>query len=219
MRLEEMKIVKKYFPALAKSILAGILIGIAGTIYLTLVKENQKVLGSFMFGFGLLVIVANGLYLYTGKVGYLIDKDGFSIQTILLMVIGNLLGLSLIVAVLYMSNQTGIIETAKELTAHKMEHTAYEMLGLSILCGMMMYLGVEGYRRIKNDVARVVIVIMAVSIFILAGFEHSIADLFYFLTAWSLDWKAFGFILILLVGNGIGAIVLNLLEKAAKIKE
>lgn len=52
-----------------KAAAAGIMIGIGGAVYLTL--EN-KVIGAVLFGVGLYTIVLNGLFLYTGKVGYLI---------------------------------------------------------------------------------------------------------------------------------------------------
>ena len=56
---------------LTKGILAGMLIGLAGSIHLSV--ENT-IFGSFLFSFGLLMICASGYSLYTGKVGYILDN-------------------------------------------------------------------------------------------------------------------------------------------------
>ena len=56
---------------LIKSILAGIMIGIGGTIYLSL---DNKIVGSILFAIGLFVIVVYSFNLYTGKIGYLINN-------------------------------------------------------------------------------------------------------------------------------------------------
>ena len=56
---------------LIKSILAGIMIGIGGTIYLSL---DNKIVGSILFVIGLFIIVVYSFNLYTGKIGYLINN-------------------------------------------------------------------------------------------------------------------------------------------------
>ena len=50
-----------------KAVYAGFMIGIGGIVYLSV--EN-KVVGSLLFSFGLLTIVTQGFFLYTGKVGF-----------------------------------------------------------------------------------------------------------------------------------------------------
>ena len=63
---------KKYIDYLIKSIFAGIMIGIAGTVYL---RVDNNTVGAFLFSIGLLVICMYGMNLYTGKIGYvLINK-------------------------------------------------------------------------------------------------------------------------------------------------
>ena len=61
---------KNILDYLIKSILAGIMIGIGGTIFLSL----EKTLGAFLFAIGLFMIVTRGYNLYTGKVGYIFDN-------------------------------------------------------------------------------------------------------------------------------------------------
>lgn len=65
----------------------------------------------------------------------------------------------------------------------------------------MMYLAIDNYNKSKN----IVFIIAPVMIFILSGFEHSIADMFYFNLAGVYSFKSFTYILVMAVGNGIGA--------------
>ena len=55
-----------------KSIYAGFMIGVGGIVYLSL---DNKAIGSLLFSFGLLTIVTQGFYLYTGKIGF-VKKPG-----------------------------------------------------------------------------------------------------------------------------------------------
>ena len=50
---------------------SGLAISIGGTVYLSV--ENP-VVGSVLFAVGLYAVVLNGLYLYTGKIGYLVEQ-------------------------------------------------------------------------------------------------------------------------------------------------
>ncbi len=210
--------IKNYFNILLKAILAGILIALAGTIYLSLKSENA-IIGAFLFGFGLLTIVGLDFKLYTGRVGYVIDEKPSYLIEILIIIIGNSLGGLLIASFVHLGNMQNIILTAQDMVTHKLSKELLPIFGLSILCGMMMYLGVEGYKRVKNDVARTVLNIFAVAIFILAGFEHSIANIFYFFVANLWTWYMFVAFLVMLLGNAVGAIILNGIEKLANTKK
>ena len=70
---------------------AGLAISIGGTVYLSV---EQPVVGSVLFAVGLYAIVLNGLYLYTGKVGYLVEQEKPAPYLMLLLATwtGNLLG-------------------------------------------------------------------------------------------------------------------------------
>lgn len=200
-----------------KSILAGILIGLAGNVYLSLYNTNY-ILGAFLFSFALMVIVTLEYNLYTGKVGYLIQNKITYIIDLLFIILGNFIGILFIVLIIFVSNHSDIFSIANDLVIKKLNYSPYQVLGLSILCGMLMYLGVEGYRRIDNVVSKVVVVIMAVVIFILSGLEHSVANMFYFLIAKSFSFKTLFYLIIMLIGNGIGANLLNFLETKANLK-
>ncbi|WP_157868350.1 formate/nitrite transporter family protein [Acholeplasma palmae] len=206
----------RYIIVLTKAILAGLLIGIAGTIYLTL---DNKTVGAFLFGFGLLVICSNKLNLYTGKVGYIIDRKPNYLIDVLIIIIGNFIGTGLIALMVNLGGLLDVVEIAKQTVLHKLDHKPLETFMLAIGCGMLMYIGVDGYYKNKNDFGKVIIVVMAVAIFILAKFEHSIADMFYFMVSGTWNIKAFLYFIVMLLGNALGSVIINGLEKTVKRSE
>ena len=80
---------QKIINFLVKSILAGIAIGIGGTVFLSL---DNKVLGALFFSIGLFIIVTRGLNLYTGKIGYVFDNKLSYLIEVLVTIIGNFIG-------------------------------------------------------------------------------------------------------------------------------
>ena len=77
--------------------------------------------------------------------------------------------------------------------------------GFMIGIGGMMYLAIDNYNRSRN----IVFIILPVMIFILSGFEHSIANMFYFNLAGAYSGKAFGCLAVMAAGNGVGAKVFD----------
>ena len=199
---------------LIKAIYAGLLIGIAALAYMS--AENV-VVGALLFSFGLMVIVATGYYLYTGKVGYLVTEKNY-IPTLLVTIAGNVVG-TFAIAMAARFSLPALITKAEAITAYKLSNGILEVLVLAILCGMMMYLGVEGYKRTKNETAKVFIVSFAVVIFILAKFEHSVANMVYFFLAGSFTFKTLLYVLVMILGNAIGAMLLCYMDQKSLEKE
>ena len=84
------------------------------------------------------------------------------------------------------------------------------------MCNVFVVFGVEEYKTNTQDIGKYLGIIFAVMVFILAGFEHSIADIFYFAMAgvWSLD--GFLRILVIVLGNAVGGLLVpsvRLLER------
>ena len=137
---------KKYVEVLLKAVLAGLLIGLAGTVYLAL-KSSNAIVGSLLFSFGLLTIVSLDYKLYTGRVAYIIDNKPSYIIDVLFIILGNLIGTSIIAFIVLSSNYTSIINEGIHATEIKLANDYIQMFLRSILCGIMMYLGVEGFKR------------------------------------------------------------------------
>ena len=190
---------------LSYSILAGCMIGLAGVVNLSV---DNKFLGAFLFSFGLITILAQGLFLYTGKVGTI----NLSCEWILLPVIifGNFIGTNIIAWGVRFTRFGEILnQNAQVIVQNKLADSWFSILLLSIGCGIMMYLAVKGW---LGNSGSWLIVVLPVMIFILSGFEHSIANMFYFAMAGEYSLKAFGYIFIMLIGNAIGSLAFKQLK-------
>lgn len=181
-----------------KAVYAGFMIGIGGIVYLSV---DNKVTGSLLFSFGLLTIVTQGFYLYTGKIGFV--KKLRELLDMLVVLAGNFAGTFIAAFLAEMAN-LGI--DSKALAAKKLDNNIFNVFLLSVFCGVMMYLAIDNYNKSKN----IVFVIAPVMIFILSGFEHSIANMFYFHLAGSYNLKTFTYIIVMAAGNGAGAKLFSL---------
>jgi len=198
---------------LLNAVMAGLFIGLAGLIYLSV--EN-KVIGAVLFSFGLLMVVSKGYFLYTGKVGYLIPYEKGYVWLLVKTFLGNVIGIGLVGLLYQFSGKSDVIDQAALLSLTKLESTWYQTLILAIFCGMLMYVAVQGYKVMKLDLMKVLVVIFAVTIFILSKFEHSVANLLYFFIGGTWSIKAIFYILLWVLGNGIGAVSLNIIEVKLK---
>jgi nitrite transporter NirC len=199
---------KEQIDILRKAIFAGICIGIAGLVYLSV--ENH-IIGALLFSFGLMVIVSRGYYLYTGKVGYVLPYCNTYLIELLITFIGNAIGIAIVAYLFRLTGKSEVVATGSDLFALKLDHVWYETLALSVFCGMLMYIAVDSFQNVEQELVKVVILIFAVMVFILSRFEHSIANMLYFFLSDELTIKGILYLLIMVLGNAIGAVTLNIL--------
>lgn len=188
---------------------AGFLISIGGSVFLAC---DNKYVGAVMFSVALLCICIKGYSLYTGKIGFIPekhDKEAFSV--LLLGLLGNLIGtVACGYAIRYALPALG--ETAEKICSLKLEQALPQTLIRGLFCGVLMYLAVSIFR----DRQKVIGILFCIPVFILAGFEHSVADMFYFAASGIVSLKAFVFIMMVVLGNTIGGMLLPVLMKAEK---
>lgn len=195
------------------SILAGALIAIGGLVFLS--TEN-KYLGAVAFSVGLFFICEFKFALFTGKVGklvgYLKDKDYGSILDLIFIIIGNFLGCLFISGIMHLTRAYDNLAALDQvLVETKLNDSWLSILVLAFMCGIMIYLGVENFGRSENNFSKVFGIVICVFVFIVSSFEHSIADMFYFTFADSYTLKTFGYILLILLGNGLGGCFIPLI--------
>ena len=194
---------------LLSGLCAGILISIGGAVFLAC---DNKYVGAVMFSVALLCICYKGYSLYTGRVGYLPEKhDRDALSGLFLGLIGNAVGtIAGGYAVRFALPKLG--ETAEALCAGKLGQTFPQTLIRAIFCGVLMYLAVSIFRYKKTPVG----IVFCIPVFILSGFEHSIADIFYFAAGNALSLRSIGFILTVILGNTLGGILLPILSPDPK---
>lgn len=181
-----------------KAVYAGFMIGIGGIIFLSV---DNKIIGSMLFSFGLMTIVVQGLNLYTGKIGFV--QKWKEMPDMLIIILGNYAG-TYVAATFVKAAHFNI--SSVELVHKKLDNSLLNVFLLSMFCGVMMYLAISSYGKTKN----IVFIIAPVMIFILSGFEHSVANMFYFHLAGVYSVKSLVYILAMIAGNGIGAKIFDL---------
>ena len=192
---------------IASGICAGILISIGGSVFLS--SEN-KIVGALLFTVALLCICYKGYALFTGKVGYLpekADKEAFSV--LLLGLLGNAIG-TIACGFLLRYAIPAIGTAAETLCSGKLETQAlWQTFVRAVFCGVLMYLAVSIFRDSKTPIG----ILFCIPVFILSGFEHSIADLYYFAASGIVSLQAFAFLWVVIAGNSVGGVLLGLLMK------
>lgn len=209
-----MNLLKKNINILFKGIYAGMMIGIGGTVYLSI---SNSIIGAIFFSVGLLTICIYKMNLYTGMIGYIIENKLNYIVTLLLTLIGNFIG-TMITSLLVLNTRIANISVrAKEISAIKINDNYLSIFILSIFCGMLMYIAVNAFKKEKDSIVRYLAIFICVIVFILSGFEHCIANMYYISLAklWSL--KAVLSMLIMILGNSVGSIFIAIFNN--KIKE
>ena len=181
-----------------KAILSGFMIAFGCIIYLMC---PNKMVGALLFSFGLLTIVCRELYLFTGKIGY-IRQVG--IVNILLTILGNFVGTYIIGTTIQLT-RLPIAESVSSVVSTKLNDSIPSLFILSIACGVMMYLAVDSYKKSRSWL----FVILPVVIFILSGFEHSIANMCYFTLANAWEPRTFLLIGVMILGNAVGSWIMN----------
>jgi len=199
---------------LVSGIMAGVCIGIGGFAYIAATAVGERLLGSFFFRVGLLLILYFGFYLYTGKIGYIFENKKDYIVDLFSMLVGNFLGAGLIGYGIRLTKvYTTYQDTIQAVANGKLSDSWISILVLAILCGILVFSAVDVYKKDFHPVVKVINVIFCIGIFVVCGFEHVVADMFFFSLANVWSWHALFYVLLMVVGNSLGSIIFYLALK------
>lgn len=196
---------------------AGVMIGMGGSVFLAL-KDTDPVAGAVLFSVALLSICFLGLWLYTGKVGYLVESHtGRDFGALGICLLGNAIGTAITAVLAWLSSEA-MHNTAKAVCESKLNRDLLATFAAGMLCGVLMYVAVTVYRDSKTPLG----IVFCIPVFILCGFEHSIADMFYFFVSGFLTSARCGesllFLLLVVLGNSVGAWIIPLCRLLARSK-
>lgn len=190
------------------------LIAVAGAVFLscqTMIPDKSiaKVVGSFLFSIGLIGVLVLEADLFTGKIGYVDTWSKLGLASTALV-------FNLIIAFLIGLLYKGINFSSMSVNGvfpfdSRLAKEWYQLLFDGFICGILIYLAVELYKKTKSFIP----VIMCVMAFILSGAEHSIADAFY-LGASQLSLVAFGKLGLVIAGNAAGSLAIHWLQRGAE---
>ena len=214
----------KYLKVLLFGIYAGLAIGL-GSLVFTVVSAylnntGGMIFASALFSIGLILVCTLGLQLYTGKVGVVFDsREQLKENAINLpiMLAGNAIGafgLGIICHFVFMN----IPEVADRIFAISLGKTNSTTVFLQgIFCGALVYIAVYFFKNLQNWAMKIIGIITAVTLFVYCGFQHCIANMFYFGMAfnWNIDmlWN----LLIVILTNSIGALLIRCMVHLAAL--
>lgn len=178
-------------------VLAGAMVSVGGAVLLSC---DNRYMGALLFCIALLSICYFGFNLFTGKVGFLFaDHSGPALKTAFWGLLGNALG-TLLCGLLIALALPQLGEAAIAACEKRLLQLPLQTLLRGFFCGVLMYTAVWIYREKKTPLG----ILFCIPVFILAGFEHSIADMFYFALAGSFRLRSLVFILLVVLGNSLG---------------
>ena len=182
-----------------KSVLAGIFISMGSIAY---AMSPNSVVGALLFSTGLVGIIILDGWLYTGKVGYVDTwEDLFALMLCLLT---NVVTCT-VIGIFISKYCPDIGAQVLHISANKEAKGDVEYFIGSILCGVL----IHGATSLYKKTHKIVGVILCVMTFILAGFEHSIANTFYF-TVSKIESGSY-LVALAILGNALGGKLTNLL--------
>lgn len=180
---------------LSMSVFAGLMIGIAGLVYLRV----GGLAGAVLFAFGLLSVVMCGAQLYTGKAGYLAYRESWRLVPMLL---GNAVGCFLAAIITHYVANDAVIANLDTILAARTSASWHGLVVTASGTGMIMTLSVYGARR-----SHYLPLLFGVPVFIMCGLPHCVADAYYYgvaIITERFEWTMLGAWWWSIVGNYIG---------------
>ena len=212
-----------------KGILAGLSIGLGGFLYILMVHyvegELGKVLGSLLFAIGLFLVCTFKLSLYTGKIGMIYEGKQTKEFYISLpvMLVGNAIGaFALGYLCFFIFKDTNIMDTVNATcgvrTTLKTFNDYLSCIIKSTLCGFCVYMAVKLFNLNRLKPLGIGLLVFFVFIFVYCGFQHCIANMFYFGFGNHINSNMFINLALVIVFNSIGPILGVLIFKLIEAK-
>ena len=134
------------------AVLAGLCVGYGGIVFLSL--EN-KVIGAAAFTIGLFVICTFGFHLFTGKVCYVFQNNRNYAIDLPVIWLGNLAGTGLSAGCANLTRLAPALrEKAASLCQIKLDDSLFSLFLLGILCNILIYIAVEGYKSNPHELGK-----------------------------------------------------------------
>ena len=201
--------------------LGSILMGIVGGVFTGGGSYATKLACGIVFSVGLCFVTMGGAELFTGN--NLVMAFGAYDKKVswaqvgkvwLVSYIGNFVGCLILSVIFVLAGASGTADYYAGFIGNKLSIPAGEMFFRAILCNFFVCLAVACGMKCKNEVAKFFMIILCIAGFVVAGFEHCVANMATFVTAALLVpggislTAALKSMVIVTIGNAIGGGVL-----------
>lgn len=210
--------------------LAGAFIGL-GALMFTLVASDSslgfastRLLGGLVFSLGLLLVVVAGAELFTGNNLIVMAWAGGHVSTRdllrnwLLVCMANGAGATALAFLVWLSGHAGFNDgavgrTVVQIAIAKAQLPWLEAFVRGVLCNVLVCSAVWMTFACRSVTDKAVAVVFPITAFVAAGFEHSIANMYFFPLAWLLGAPVTGAdmlanLVVVIAGNLVGGSVL-----------
>ena len=199
MRIENVGVTKARLPFIslvALGVLAGGFIGL-GALYYTVVVSDinlgfaaSRVLGGVAFSLGLILVVVAGAELFTGNnllvmawVGKRIST-GELLKNWIIVYAANFIGAAGLALLVYLSYHWDMADgaigaAAVKIAAYKTSLPFWKAFFNGILCNILVCLAVWLASAGRNVADKIIAIVFPISAFVAAGFEHSVANMYF----------------------------------------
>ena len=199
--------------------LSGAMIGICATSSLTAnsLIDGGRIVGSLLFSLGMFVILAFEMKLFTGLIPKIPHTNPKSYWQLPVCLIGNFVGVYIVFILVSQTLYADkIVLAGANLIGSKLnlENWGLSALSSGILCGILITLSILSVDHShKKGLSANAGVMFPIIVFVFCGFDHSIANMFYFYCLKEFSLRVVGYISLTILGNLIGGIILPLVLK------
>ncbi len=198
-RVETIGVAKARLPLLSQialGVLAGGFIGL-GALYFTLVASDpslsfavSRILGGVAFSLGLILVVVAGAELFTGNnllvmawASHRLTSQEL-LRNWLVVYLANFAGALGLVGLVYLSNHSqmngaAVATQAVKIAAAKAALPFAEAFFKGVLCNILVCLAVWLALAGRSVVDKICAIVFPISAFVAAGFEHSVANMYF----------------------------------------
>ncbi len=195
---------------IAKGVFAGMAISLGG---IANICSQNKIAGCLFFVIGLYLVLTLDLNLFTGKICYTLDNKPKYLLDLVVIYFSNLFGAVVCGYALRIDKFMQLAEDFALSMQTRINYPFWQVIILGVFCNVLIYVAVNGYKTLDKEWKKVLALFFGVSVFVLCGFEHSVADMFYvsFANLWNLDTTLF--LLSVTLGNILGGLFVPLIKK------
>ena len=187
---------RDFFSTFTLAVMAGFFIGLGGAFFTYVIHDSMlstgltKLIGGFVFSLGLILVIITGAELFTGNNLIVMAWASGKVSTASLLrnwtivFFGNFVGSILTVILVFASQQylfaNGAVgQTALGIANSKVQLGFIQAIALGVLCNMLVCLAIWLTLSARSTIDKIAAIIFPITAFVAAGFEHSIANMYF----------------------------------------
>ena len=192
-------------PCFMLAVVAGGSIGLGAMYFNVVASDTQlgfaatRVLGGLVFSLGLVIVLVAGAELFTGNNLIVMAWASRRVTTARMLrnwavvYCGNLVGAVGLAVLVVLSGHAGMAggrvgQSILEIAVAKIGPDAPTLFFKGVVCNMLVCQGIWIAYAGRSVTDKIVGVVLPISAFVAAGFEHSVANMYFLPLAWLLAW-------------------------------